>query len=155
MNTLRPKRNLATILIEPFKQIKLGVYVIGVSLVFVVLIGAMFIYAFSDQYKHVMEIFQVVGMDEQFELVINQTFRSNAIKVMGLLLLFVIVQLYVVVKMTHKIYGPLVSIERFVGEIAAGNYDRRVTIRKGDELEKLVGSLNLMAESIDNRHKTK
>jgi nitrate/nitrite-specific signal transduction histidine kinase len=99
-----------------------------------------------------MEIFQVVGMDAQFNLVVNETFNTNAVRVAALLVLFIVAQFFVVFRMTHKIYGPLVSIERFVGEIAEGNYDRRVVIRKGDELGRLVDSLNQMADSLDKRH---
>ena len=57
-----------------------------------------------------------------------------------------------VFKLTHRYYGPLVSIERFIDEVARGKYKNRVKIRQNDELQRLANRLNDMANSLDKRH---
>ena len=148
----RAKRNIRSTLIEPFSQIKFGIYVIGASIAFVVVIGAMFVYTFYQQYQHLMSIFDITDARDQLQLVTNDIFYHNAIKI-GLLLIGYIIGMFVLVfKLTHRYYGPLVSIERFIDEISRGKYKNRVKIRQRDELQRLANCLNEMANSLEKRH---
>jgi HAMP domain-containing protein len=148
----RAKRNIRSTLIEPFSQIKFGIYVIGASIAFVFLVAAMFVYTFYQQYQHLMGIFNITDARDQLQLVTNDIFYHNAIKI-GLLLLGYIVGMFVLVfKLTHRYYGPLVSIERFIDEVARGKYKNRVKIRQNDELQRLATRLNDMASSLEKRH---
>lgn len=151
-DTLRANRTLKTTLIEPFRQVRFGLYIIGISLSFAVLCGALFFHSFYQQYKHVMGIFNVVDPNLQWELITNDVFYANAIRLGILLAGYLGIVLLVTFRLTHRYYGPLVSIERFVDGITAGDYSQRVTIRKKDELERLTSKLNKMAESLGNRH---
>ena len=153
--TNRQHRNLRTILIEPFKQIKLGVYVIALTSTFIFLMGLLFVNAFSEQYQHVMEIFQVVDPKFKWQLVTNDIFKTNVVRMVVLLVVFVISLLLVIFRVTHKYYGPLVSIERFVDSIANGDYSQRLVLRRGDELQVVAKKLNQMAENLESRHGSK
>lgn len=146
------KRNLRNTLIEPFKQIKFGLYVLGLSVAFVGVSGYMFVTAFTEQYQHVMKIFNVVDPKFQWELVTNDVFRTNAIRIGILFGVFIAAMLGMIFRLTHRYYGPLVSIERFVEQVAAGDYQKRCKIREKDELHGLVMKLNAMAEKIEQRH---
>ena len=148
----RAKRDIRSTLIEPFSQIKFGIYVIGVSIAFVVVIGGTFVYAFHQQYEHLMSIFNITDAKDQLELVTNDIFYRNAIKIAVLLVGYVIGMFVLVFKLTHRYYGPLVSIERFIDEIAKGKYKNRVKIRQKDELQRLADRLNDMATSLEKRH---
>lgn len=149
---MRPRRTLRTTLIEPFKQIKLGLYVVAITMAFVTAAGVMFVEAFTEQYTHVMNIFQVVDPNLRWELVTNDVFYTNAIRLGVLFLTFTGLMMAVVFRMTHRIYGPLVSIERFLGQISEGQYGRRVNIRSGDDLQRLALKLNEMAATLEKRH---
>ena len=148
----RARRSLRSTVIEPFKQIKFGLYVIGISIAFVGVCAFMFVIAFNEQYNHVMGIFHVVDPKLQWELVTNDVFYTNAIRVGAILSLFIVVMFTVVFRLTHRYYGPVVSIERFVDQITLGDYQVRCKIREKDELQGLVAKLNVMAESIEKRH---
>jgi HAMP domain-containing protein len=148
----RPKRNLSSLVIEPFKQIKLGLYVMGIAVAFVGICAFMFITAFTEQYQHVMGIFNVVDPNLKWELVTNDVFYTNAIRIGVLFVAFISTLFFVVFRITHRYYGPLVSIERFVDQFSRGEYHRRCKIREKDELHSLVTKLNAMAEAIERRH---
>jgi hypothetical protein len=148
----RPKRTLKTIVIEPFKQIKLGIYVMLVTLGFIVVAGYFYRQAFEEQYAHVMEIFGVVEEATREQVVVNDIFLRNRIKLAVVFVAYVGLMFWVIFRTTHKYYGPLVSIERFVKHMIEGNYSQRVSIRKGDELGRLVELLNDMAKSLQQRH---
>jgi signal transduction histidine kinase len=57
--------------------------------------------------------------------------------------------------LTHRYYGPLVSIERFVDDMTQGRYGQRVKIRQKDELQRLTDKLNDMASALEKRHGSK
>ena len=99
-----------------------------------------------------MDVFQVVDPNIRWELAINDVFEKNAWRLGGVFLLYLTILCIVVFIMTHRVYGPLVSIERFVSQIEKGEYHRRARIREKDDLGRLVNKLNAMAEKLESRH---
>lgn len=152
MSTTRPRRQKKSVLIEPFKQIKFGLYVFAVSVIFIALSGLLFFQAFRNQYEHVMGLFNVVDENMQWALITNDVFTTNAIRIGVLFAVYLIILFTVVFRLTHRYYGPLVSIERFIEEIKKGHYGQRVRIRERDELHNLVDRLNEMADILERRH---
>ena len=146
-------RRLGSTIIEPFKQFKIGIYVVVLTLLFTGLALILFMYSFWQQYQHVMSIFEVVDPKMQWELITNDVFRSNVIKVFLLFSLFILIVMAVVFRITHRYYGPLISIERFVDKVADGDYSHRISIRRSDEMARLVGKLNAMATQLEQRHR--
>ena len=150
----RKDRKLKNTVIEPFKQFKIGVYIVITTFIFIVCAGYLFLSAFWQQYQHVMSIFEVVDPNLQWEMITNDVFFYNIIKVSALFLLFMLLTMAMVFKLTHRYYGPLVSIEKFVDQVADGDYSSRVSLRKRDELQRLATRLNSMAEKLEQRHRT-
>jgi HAMP domain-containing protein len=145
-------RTFTSVVIEPFKQMKFGIYVIVASLAFVIAACGFFIWAFKEQYDHVMEIFAVVDPTKQWDLVTNDVFFENAKRLGVLFVAYIGIMFTIVFKLTHRYYGPLVSIERFVDQLTKGEYVARVTIRNKDELQRLAAKLNIMAGKLEARH---
>ena len=145
-------RTFTSVVIEPFKQMKFGIYVIAASVAFVIMAAALFVLAFSEQYQHVMSIFSVVDPNMKWELITNDVFYQNAWRLGILLVSYIGVMFGIVFRLTHRYYGPLVSIERFVDHVTKGEYSERVTIRNKDELQRLAGKLNVMAAKLEARH---
>lgn len=148
----KDKRRLRSLLIEPFKQIRFGIYMITCAFAFIVLTVGFFIYAFYKQYEQVMEIFHVVDPEVKWDMILNDVFYANAYLLAGLIAAFISVFFWVVFRETHKYYGPLVSIKRFLGELKGGNFKTRLRIRKGDELQALVQELNSLAETLEKKY---
>lgn len=152
MSTARPRRKKKSVLIEPFKQIKFGLYVFTISVFFILASGFLFYHAFRDQYAQLMGLFNVVDENMQWALVTNDVFVTNSIRIGILFAAYLIILFAAVFRLTHRYYGPLVSIDRFVDHIAKGDYSQRVRIRQKDELHMLVNKLNAMADALESRH---
>lgn len=148
----RTARSAKSTLIEPFQQIKLGVYVVVISLIFMAAAGYLFHRSFLQQYQHVMRLFDISDPDTQWQVLNNDIYQSNLKYLVILLLLFITSMLIVVIRMTHRYYGPLVSIERFSESISQGKYFERVQVRRGDELTRLAEKLNAMAKELERKH---
>lgn len=151
-NQQRKNRLLTSIIIDPFRQIKFGVYMIIISLAFVISSACIFVSAFYDQYNHVMGIFNIVDPEIQWEIILNDVFYTNAIRLLIFFIVFLISIFFIVFRLTHRYYGPLVSIERFVEDMTEGNYRSRVSIRSKDELQDLVTKLNNLADVLESKY---
>lgn len=146
---MRGKRQISAYLVEPFKQIRFGLHVTAVCLISVILLSYVFVNSFYEQYQHVAEIFKVAEVDD---LVVNDVFVRNAWKLGFVLLGMVAATVGVVVWRTHKMYGPVVSIQRFLKELHRGNYAVRLSIRQRDDFKNVVESLNQLASELQHKH---
>lgn len=130
----------------------MGIYLVAITLAFIAALLGLVLRFFWDQYQQVMQLFQISDPATKWELVLNDVFYNN-IAIIGLTCLgFILFLMASVVRITHRYYGPIVSINRFLEGLIEGDYSRRVSIRKGDELQDLVAKLNIMAETLENRH---
>ena len=143
------RRTLRAYLVEPFKQIRFGLHVVSVSLTFAGIFAYLFLDAFSEQYEQVKGIFQVADMSELLE---KSVFFKHKLKITLALLAFIAVTLFVVVRRTHRMYGPMISMMRFVSELKRGNYAVRINIRERDDFQNFVSELNALAAELQKRH---
>ena len=149
---LNKNRNLKSLLIEPFQQMKFGLYMLAIFVLFVCITGFLIFKTFLEQYRNVMEVFQVVDPHQQWELITNNVFYSNALILGGFFVFSLLAILVIVIRLTHRYYGPIVAIERFVDALIRGNYDAKVVLRNKDELQELAAKLNELAVALRKRH---
>lgn len=149
---MRGKRRLSAYLIEPFQQIRFGLYVVGVCSAFAAVFSWTFVHAFREQYSQVLDFFKVVDESNASALISNDVFNKNMWLMSGIVVVFVVTVIAVVVRRTHRMYGPMISIMRFVNELSAGNYNARIHIRQKDDFQDLVRYLNRLAVALHTRH---
>ncbi len=130
-------------LVEPYFQIKLGLMFIIVNLLFSVLFAGVVWWVLSDVFESVKTYFELTGSDATLTM---GKLSTPLILVGVLVLAFVATTFYVAVHYTHKIYGPLVSINRFIDEMVEGRSPSKLALRDGDELQDLVLKLNILAD---------
>lgn len=146
------RRSMFNLVIEPFKQIKFGLYMVAITIPFLIASGYILVNSFFEQYQHVLTIFNVVDPRMQWSTIADDIFYSNIIKLGICFIVFIFVLFFTIFKVTHRYYGPLVAINRFLKEIEAGNYSARAKIRENDDLQDLVKNLNHLAQILENRH---
>src|SRR5690606_23456153 len=66
----------------------------------------------------------------------------------GLIVLFIVTTILVSVRYTHEIYGPLVSIHRYLDDILTGRSPGPIQLRESDQLKDLADKLNSFAERV-------
>ncbi len=122
------------------------------NLVFSALIFAIFGYYILDIYDAVASYFHL--SNDQSQLILAK-FRTPIIVGAGLIALFIITTLSVSIKYTHQIYGPLVSIHRFLDNILEGRRGEPLHLRESDQLKDLATKLNIVAELLgDDKRQT-
>jgi hypothetical protein len=131
------------LLIEPYQQIRFGLVFLFLNFIFSVLVLSVFGYYMWDMFSAIKELFLL--KDPQIKVVASKFFVPASIGA-GLVLVFVVATLYFAARYTHQIYGPLVSIRRFLDQIIAGESPQAVSIRKTDQLQDLVTRLNIISK---------
>lgn len=137
------RRGFKSFIVEPYKQVKLGLMFLVVNTLFSLLILGVFGYYVVDLYSAVVAHFKLTGQENQLALV---KFSVPMIVATGLMILFVLTTLMVSIRYTHQIYGPLISINRFLDELLAGQKPQLLNLRDSDQLQDLAKKLNEFAE---------
>lgn len=137
--------------VEPYRQVKLGLIFLLVNLVFSVLIFGIFGYYVWEMYQAVSAYFQ---LSDPQSAVMATKFTAPIIAGALLIALFVLSTIMLSVRYTHQIYGPLVSIHRFLDDLLNGNKPDNLQLRESDQLKELAERLNSLAEryNADQRH---
>ncbi len=139
------RRGFASWFVEPYKQVRLGLMFLLVNFAFAAMIIGVFGYYVLDMFDAVATYFKLSGAESQVTL---QKFSVPLAIGGGLILLFVVTTVLVSVRYTHEIYGPLVSIHRYLDDILDGRKPRPIQLRQSDQLKDLAGKLNMMAERL-------
>ncbi len=129
--------------VEPYIQVKLGLVFLILNILFSALIFAVFGYYIWEMYSAISSHFSLLDHQATEALL---KFREPALVGAGLILLFVITSILVSVRYTYQIYGPLVSIQRFLDQLIEGEMPERLQLRQSDQLQGLAEKLNLLAE---------
>jgi len=137
------RRKWRSLLVEPFEQVKLGLIFLTVNCIFAALILGVFGYYVYDIYKAVSVYFQ---MTQQESYLTIYKFAVPVSVAIGLIVVFVAVTLYASIRYTHEIYGPLVSIHRFLDDLLVGRKPGIINLRESDQLQDLANKLNSIAE---------
>lgn len=91
----------------------------------------------------------VATFDLQRDEVIVQLFRNvgllTAMELLVCLPVLIWLLVWVGIRWTHSIAGPLVRINRALRDISRGNFDTQISLRKGDSLTELAESVNELA----------
>lgn len=143
------RRKWRNIFIEPKSQFRLAGVFSAVTLAFYfVLLVLNYIY-----YESYLDIIgRYVDLDERLGGILYQV-RSDLIY-LELARIFVFCLLVVVVGavITHRFYGPLVQIRRYLKSLTGGDYSERLKIRKYDEFHDIVKLLNELGTELQKRH---
>lgn len=140
------RRGFKSWFVEPYRQVKLGLMFVLINIIFSILIFGLFGYFLWDVYLSVSAYFALTSEQNQETFM---KFGAPAVAGAALILLFMVTTLMVSVRYTHQIYGPLVSIQRFLDDIVNGKNPDPINLRESDQLKGLATKLNQMNERLN------
>ncbi len=148
----KQQRKLINAVWEPFLQFKLLMYMLGLTALVAVLLGAFLYYAFSDLIGTIsVQSSTRSYYEDEINMQLVYLFRYCG----ALFVLYVLLLAAVCVAYTHRLIGPFRPFSRHVDELAKGNYSSRVTLRKGDVrmLNEYADKLNELAVNLETKKK--
>ncbi len=143
------RRSVKNVLVSPKQQLRYSfVLVIGSCLTLALFVGVL-----------IFQINQTIStlgiayrLDPEVIEAIHKSLNSALVMAMILAALTIISSLALSIRLSHKIYGPVVSIKRYLQTLMSGDYKARLTLRQGDDLLDLRDALNQLAEALEKRH---
>ena len=134
-------------LIEPYFQVRLGALILIINLLFGFLISGVVYYYVVDIHDTVRLYFEFTH--EEAAQSWRKFFLPLAI-CLSLVAVFFMLTFFVIIRYTHQIYGPLVSIHNFIDSLLAQKASSKALkplhLRSSDQLVSLAHKLNLLAE---------
>ena len=79
------------------------------------------------------------------------TYREANIVAGSILALWLVLVTIATLVTSNKIFGPLGRIQNYIKKVSEGNFEERITLRKGDDLIPLADALNEMVENLKKR----
>jgi len=150
----KPKhqRKLVNAVWEPFLQFKLLMYMLGLTALVAVLLGAFLYVAFGNLIGSISTAGAGASYyEDEISMQLIYLFRYCG----ALFVLYVLLLAAVCVAYTHRLVGPFRPFTRHVEELAKGNYSSRVVLRKGDVrmLNEYAERLNELAVNLETKQK--
>lgn len=140
------------ILIRPRQQFRYAfVLVAGGIIAQSVVIGAM-AYFINSTIANVVDTHQ---LDPAVGATITHAITLSMSLLMLVAVAFALVAVLIGVKLSHRIYGPLVPFTRHIDKLKDGHYSNRMNLRRTDDLVELKDALNGLAEALQARHGTR
>ncbi len=133
------RRGFVSWLVEPYRQVKLGLIFLLLNFVFAGLTLGIFGYYIWD-ISQTLAVYFKLSSDQSMEIL--QKFQTPVYAGCFLMFILVIASILVSVRYTHQIYGRLVSIHRFLDEYLSGETVQPLLLRESDQLQELAEKLN-------------
>ena len=133
------RRGFKSWFVEPYRQVKLGLLFLILNLAFAGLMFGIFGYYIWDIYQTLAVYFKLTS-DQSSEILLK--FQAPIVAGTLLIFIFVVISIMVAVRYTHQIYGPLVSIHRFLDEYLEGITVTPLALRESDQLKDVAEKLN-------------
>ncbi|MBF0440956.1 MAG: hypothetical protein HQK54_03550 [Oligoflexales bacterium] len=142
------RRGFKSWFVEPYRQIKLGLMFFVLNMAFSILLVLVLGYYLYDVYKALTVYFSL--SDTQGSQILDKLSVPMFI-IFGMMLVFVVLTVLVSVKYTHEIYGPLVSINRFLDTLLDSGKAEPLFLRESDQLKDLALRLNCLSKRLDGK----
>lgn len=137
------RRGFKSWFVEPYRQVKLGILFLLLNMAFAGLMFGIFGYYVWDIYQTLAALFKLTS-DQSAELL--EKFQFPIIAGAVLIFVFIVASIMIAVRYTHRIYGPLVSIHRFIDDYLQGAKVSPLNLRESDQLKELAEKLNQLVD---------
>ena len=145
---LSENRKAANLLLKPVLQLKLALYAIMLTMIFLcttVFFGKMY---FEQTYITLVEN---TTQAEYIQAVVTQQVHQFKSMFQLLLVVYSVLMVVLITVYTHRMIGPTLPIMRHIRALRDGFYSQRVRLRRHDCFQELADELNKLAETLEKR----
>jgi methyl-accepting chemotaxis protein len=145
---LSENRKARNMLLKPVLQLKLALYAIVLTLIFLcttVFFGKMY---FEQTYITLVEN---TTQAEYIQAVVSQQIHQFKSMFLLLLVVYTVMMVVLITVYTHRMIGPTLPIMRHIRALKDGFYSQRVRLRRYDCFQEMADELNKLAEALEKR----
>ncbi len=146
------RRPVSGRLVRPRQQLKYAmVLVCGGIVAQSVIIGSV-VYFMSASIKSIAANYH---LDPEVGAVITNSITSSLVLIMLVATAVAMAAILIGIKLSHRIYGPMIPFRRHIDELKDGNFSSRIRLRKDDDLLEIRDALNDLAITLEERYKNR
>lgn len=143
------QRTLRGLFIRPREQVKYAFMFMGGGMLLLTLFIGVVIFSLN---RTMLSIEIAYNLDTDVASAIRNSMTATLSIALLLSAVLSVFAFLLGIQVSHRLYGPLIPIQRHIGEMLKGNFSSRVALRKGDELLELQESLNGLATEFEKRY---
>lgn len=143
--TKADRRKLKGLFVKPREQIKYSFMFMGGGMLLLTLFIGVVMFTMNQT---MISIEAAYGLDAEIANAIRGSLTATLAIALMLSAVLSAFAMMLGIQMSHRLYGPLIPIQKHIEELKNGNYASRIHLRKNDELQELQDSLNELAEEL-------
>ena len=143
------KRQLSNLLLEPLLQTKIGLYCIGLSLLFALICGFILFENLGTIYDM---FFELTNNNEKLNVIISNYVQNIQAWIFVSLAGYILGTIAISVIFTHNLVGPTVAFSRHLDAIKMRDFNYRTSLRKGDAFQDVADQLNEISELLAKKN---
>lgn len=146
------KRSIKNWLLQPFIQVKLGVYS---TLLALGLSGSLAAIVYLQLNQFIFAIIELTDIEDEVRVLLGEAWDRTRLWITILLVCFVVANIVISIIATHQLVGPTVAFRRHIQELAKGNYKFKTVLRKNDAFREVGDDLNNLSDALSGKGEEK
>ncbi|MES2855648.1 MAG: hypothetical protein V4692_07285 [Bdellovibrionota bacterium] len=147
--TGRDQRDINNIFVNPRQQLKYAFIFFGGAIGLMCLYIVFFLYYLNSTIGSLANTFAI--SPEVAESLSRAIFTAS-ISLLAFSGTLTLIMFAAGIALSHRLFGPMVSINRLIDQLVAGDYKARGSLRKKDEWHDVMDRLNTLAENLEAKH---
>ena len=143
-------RSIRNYALQPYLQVKLGLYTIFLSLMFSL---AVMLILYSNLGGLTDVVMQLTGVPDEVNELMAEYIAPAKLQIVLVSLFYIVINICVTVLYTHKLVGPTIAFRRHLQMIADGKLQYRTVLRSGDAFTELAEDLNRLSSQLEKNSK--
>lgn len=144
------KRKIRNFVLQPLLQVRLGLQVILLSLLFGVAVTATVYYSVQDFYGLVLDL---TDLRDELTPELSRYAVLAVWRVALVAVVYVLAVLVVSVVSTHRLVGPTYAFRRHIQGLLEGRSGVRTTLREADAFQEVADDLNRLSAHLEAQRK--
>jgi HAMP domain-containing protein len=143
-------RSVKNYALQPYLQIKLGLYSVILSVMFAAIITAILYFNLGKLSEIILEL---TGVPDEVRDLLHQYINPAIYQILATIAVYVVANIAITILFTHRLIGPTIAFRRHVKMISEGKYQHRTVLRKGDSFMELADDLNRLSSQLEKNSK--
>ena len=140
------RRSRMGFLVDPERQLRFSFMLIGGGITACMLFTLYLLIALESS---IQDVLVTGGVSREIRTVLLDHVSNAELNVSAICLLLLMLSVAMGIRLSHRIYGPVVQIRGHIRQLIHGNFASRVKLRDEDHFVEVADDLNLLAETLE------
>lgn len=148
MSNQKNRRSLKNVVIKPSLQLRyVAIFFLFIGMIGLIILGNIYVSALQN----IKMLEELCSTQASLQGIISEQMMTSYIFISGLYAAVTLLAFLYILRLSHRVFGPMVQINRHVQNLIDGNYTTEIRLRKHDEHEELANLLNSLAKKLNNK----